>query len=60
MNSLSDHISGDLVECQRDGHWQPCRISRVPTDQRPLEGCFRVKFDLDAKEMKCWYKAIKI
>ena len=48
---------GDLVECQREGIWRRCRVSRVPSDARPHDGSFRVKFDTDAVEMKCWYKA---
>ncbi|CAK8998636.1 WW domain-containing oxidoreductase [Durusdinium trenchii] len=53
------YFLGDLVECQREGIWRRCRVSRVPSDARPHDGSFRVKFDTDAVEMKCWYKDLR-
>ena len=53
------YFLGDLVECRRDGHWQFARVSRAPTDEKPHDGSFRVKFDSDAIEMKCWYKDLR-
>ncbi|CAJ1379013.1 unnamed protein product [Effrenium voratum] len=50
---------GDLVECLRGGRWHCARVSRAPTDERPHDGSFRVKFDEDGKEMKCWYKDLR-
>lgn len=50
---------GDLVEVQRSGEWVPARVSRAPTDERPNDGSFRVKFDSDAYEMKCWYRDLR-
>lgn len=53
------YFLGDLVECLRDGHWQFARVSRAPTDEKPHDGSFRVKFHSDAIEMKCWYKDLR-
>eukprot|EP00439_Symbiodinium_sp_Y106_P037501 s4813_g4.t1 len=50
---------GDMVEVQRDGTWVTARVSRAPTDERPNDGSFRVKFDMDAYEMKCWYRDLR-
>lgn len=50
---------GDLVECQRDGEWQPARVSKAPTDERPGDGAFRVMWNSDAYEMKAWYKDLR-
>ncbi|CAJ1390555.1 unnamed protein product [Effrenium voratum] len=50
---------GDLVEVQRDSEWVSARVSRAPTDERPNDGSFRVKFDTDAYEMKCWYRDLR-
>lgn len=50
---------GDMVEVQRAGEWVTARVSRAPTDERPNDGSFRVKFDSDAYEMKCWYRDLR-
>ena len=47
------------MEVQRSGEWVPARVSRAPTDERPNDGSFRVKFDSDAYEMKCWYRDLR-
>eukprot|EP00438_Fugacium_kawagutii_P011067 Skav217201 [mRNA] locus=scaffold3544:28226:30556:+ [translate_table: standard] len=54
------YFLGDLAECQRQGVWRSCRVSRVPSDEKPHDGSFRVKFDDDAEEMKCWYKDLRV
>lgn len=55
----TQYFLGDLAECQREGLWRPCRVSRVPSDAKPHDGSFRVKFDADAEEMKCCYKDLR-
>lgn len=47
---------GDLVECMRDGELQYARVARIPTDERPMDGSFIVKWDSDGEEWKCSYK----
>lgn len=47
---------GDLVECKRDGKLQYARVARIPTDERPMDGSFMVKWDSDGEEWKCAYK----
>eukprot|EP00931_Biecheleriopsis_adriatica_P060968 TRINITY_DN36633_c0_g1_i1.p1 TRINITY_DN36633_c0_g1~~TRINITY_DN36633_c0_g1_i1.p1 ORF type:complete len:417 (+),score=120.42 TRINITY_DN36633_c0_g1_i1:70-1251(+) len=54
---------GDMVECQRNVsgniEWQTARVSRAPTDERPNDGSFRVKWDDDATVQKCWYRDLR-
>uniref|UniRef100_A0A7S4SW86 Uncharacterized protein n=1 Tax=Alexandrium monilatum TaxID=311494 RepID=A0A7S4SW86_9DINO len=50
---------GDLVECMRDGELQYARVARIPTDERPMDGSFIVKWDSDGEEWKCAYKDLK-
>jgi len=47
---------GDLVEVMRDGKLQYARVARIPTDERPMDGSFIVKWDSDGEEWKCAYK----
>ena len=37
------------MEVQRSGSWVSARVSRAPTDERPNDGSFRVKFDSVAR-----------
>lgn len=50
---------GDMVEAEREGQWCTARVARAPTDERPGDGSFTIKWDSDAVEMKCWYKDLR-
>jgi len=49
---------GDLVEVRREGKLQYARVARIPTDERPMDGSFIVKWDSDGEEWKCAYKEL--
>lgn len=50
---------GDLVEVVRDGQLEYARVARIPTDERPMDGSFIIKWDDTGEEWKCAYKDLR-
>lgn len=50
---------GDLVEVVREGRLTYARVARIPTDERPMDGSFIVKWDDNGREWKCSYKDLR-
>lgn len=50
---------GDLVEVVREGRLARARLARSPTDERPMDGSFVVKWDDNGREWKCSYKDLR-
>jgi len=50
---------GDLVEVILDGELEYARVARIPTDERPMDGSFIIKWDDTGEEWKCAYKDLR-
>lgn len=50
---------GDMVEVMREGRLTYARVARIPTDERPMDGSFVVKWDDNGDEWKCSYKDLR-